>query len=165
MDSAKHIREAREDDFGEIWALIQPIISQGETYPYPRDTTRSEAERLWMHVPHKTFVWEENGKIRATYYLKPNQQGAGNHVCNCGYMVAPAARGKGIARALCEHSQTVARELGYKAMQFNLVVSTNASALKLWQSLGFATVGRLPGAFRHPTQGYVDAIVLYKWLE
>ncbi len=160
-----NIRAATEQDFEAIWAIFQPIVVAGETYPYPRETTKREAERIWMETPHKTFVGEENGKIVATYYIKPNQPGLGSHVCNCGYMVAPEARGKGIARALCEHSQAVAKELGYKAMQFNLVVSTNENALKLWQDLGFATVGRLPGAFAHPAKGYVDAFVMYKWLD
>src|SRR5690606_26260137 len=103
--------------------------------------------------------------ILGTYFIKNNQDGPGDHVCNCGYMVASAARGRGLATAMCEHSQRIARQLGYLAMQFNLVVSTNERAVQLWSRLGFATVGRLPRAFRHPTLGFVDALVMYKWLE
>jgi ribosomal protein S18 acetylase RimI-like enzyme len=109
-------------------------------------------------------VAEREGEILGTYYLKTNQAGGGAHVCNAGYMVAEAARGQGIARAMCVHSQDEARELGYLAMQFNFVVETNRGAIALWQSLGFETVGHLPRAFRHPQAGLVDARVMYKWL-
>ena len=97
--------------------------------------------------------------------MKINQAGPGNHVCNCGYMVSHLARGKGLATSMCEHSQEVARELGYKAMQFNFVASSNEGAVRLWDKLGFRTVGRLPNAFNHPVKGYVDALVMYKWLQ
>ena len=99
-----------------------------------------------------------------TYYIRPNQGGGGAHVCNCGYMTAPAARGRGLARAMCEASQDQARALGYKAMQYNLVLSTNTVAVGLWQRLGFDVVGQLPRAFDHPTKGLIDALVMYKWL-
>jgi ribosomal protein S18 acetylase RimI-like enzyme len=118
-----------------------------------------------MRVPRMTFVAAEGDEITGTYYIKANQAGGGGHVCNCGYMVADSARGRGVATALCEHSQSIARELGFKAMQFNFVVSTNESAVRLWTKLGFEIVGRLPRAFDHPAMGLVDALVMYKWLE
>ena len=117
-----------------------------------------------MQLPRKTFVAEDEGELLGTYYIKTNQQGPGSHVCNCGYMVSSAARGRGIATAMCQHSQIVAIELGYQAMQFNFVASTNEGAVRLWRKLGFEIVGRLPGAFKHPSIGYVDALVMYKWL-
>lgn len=159
------IREATRADFEQIWPLLREVAAAGETYAYPRDITKEQAAALWLDAPRKTYVLEEEGQILGTSYIKTNQAGPGDHVCNCGYMVAPEARGRGIATALCEHSQAVARELGYSAMQFNFVVSTNEPAVRLWQKLGFAIVGRLPGAFRHPGRGYVDALVMYKWLE
>lgn len=110
-------------------------------------------------------MFEEDGRILGTYYLITNQEGPGSHVCNCGYMVSRAARGKGLATQMCEHSQDVARELGYKAMQFNFVAASNTVAVRLWHSLGFETVGVLPKAFKHPEQGLVDAFVKHKWLE
>jgi len=118
-----------------------------------------------MELPRKTFVFEEGGTILGTYYIKTNHDGPGDHVCNCGYMVSAEARGRGVATIMCEHSQEVARALGYKAMQFNFVASTNEGAVRLWHDLGFETVGRLPKAFNHPTRGYVDALVMFKWLE
>lgn len=118
-----------------------------------------------MDLPRKTFVAEEKEGILGTCYIKTNQAGPGSHVCNCGYMVASKARGQGLATAMCEHSQKIAIELGYKAMQFNLVATSNEGAVRLWNKLGFDTVGRLPKAFNHPTEGYVDALVMYKWLE
>ncbi len=158
------IRPATANDFAAIWPIFEDIVSRGDTYAYPRATTQAEAERLWITNPRVTFVAEDAGVIVGTYFLKTNQDGPGDHVCNCGYMVAAAARGKGVASALCTHSQEIARELGYAAMQFNFVAATNTGAVRLWQKLGFEIVGTLPGAFRHPDQGYVDAFVMYKWL-
>lgn len=159
-----NIREATREDFDQIWPIFHEIVAAGETYTYPRDTTQEQALKIWLESPSKTFVCEEDGRILGTYFIKTNQTGAGDHVCNCGYMVSSAARGRGVASAMCEHSQAIARQLGYKAMQFNFVVSSNAGAVRLWHKLGFVTVGRLPRAFRHPSRGYVDALVMYKWL-
>lgn len=158
------IREASETDFDKIWPIFHEIVSAGETYAYSQDTTKEQALNIWLEVPRKTFIFEENGNIFGTYYLKTNQAGPGSHVCNCGYMVSSQARGKGLATSMCKHSQEVAKELGYKAMQFNFVVSSNEGAVRLWAKLGFETVGKLPKAFNHPTKGYVDALVMYKWL-
>ncbi|SDI60738.1 Ribosomal protein S18 acetylase RimI [Ferrimonas sediminum] len=159
------IRPATDADFEAIWAIFQPIAVAGETYGYDRDISREQAYELWMRGPRVTYVAEREGEVLATYYLKTNQAGPGNHVCNCGYMVAPAARGQGLASDLCRHSQQLAVSLGYRAMQFNFVAVTNTTAVKLWSKLDFQTVGRLPMAFCHPTQGYVDALVMYKWLD
>lgn len=159
------IREAIREDFSGIWPIFHDIVAAGETYAYPRDTSKEQALNLWIENPRKTYVFEENGQILGTYYIKTNQAGPGDHVCNCGYMVSPAARGRGLATAMCEHSQKTARKLGYKAMQFNFVASSNEGAVRLWEKLGFAIVGRIPKAFHHPSRGYVDALVMYKWLE
>jgi L-amino acid N-acyltransferase YncA len=159
------IREAIESDFDEIWLIFHEIAVIGQTYAYPRDITREEALKVWIELPRKTYVLVQDGEIKGTYYIKTNQLGGGSHVCNCGYMVSSKARGKGFATAMCEHSQRVATELGYKAMQFNFVISTNQNAIKLWTKLSFHTVGHLPKAFNHPEEGYVDAFVMYKWLE
>lgn len=159
-----NIRAATQDDFEQIWPIFRDIAAAGDTYAYPRDINREQARQLWLELPRKTFVAEEGGRILGTYYIKTNQAGPGSHVCNCGYMVSAAARGRGLASAMCEHSQQVALALGYRAMQFNFVASTNEGAVRLWTKLGFATVGRLPKAFHHPRLGDVDALVMYKWL-
>ena len=158
------IRQASAEDFDRIWPIFHAVVSAGDTYGYRRDTGFDEARRLWIELPRKTFIAEENGEVLGTYYLKTNQSGPGDHVCNCGYMVSAAARGRGLATHMCEHSQSLAVELGYKAMQFNFVASSNEGAVRLWTKLGFDTVGRLPKAFHHPFLGYVDALVMYKWL-
>lgn len=158
------IREATKKDFDAIWPIFHEIVSTGETYAYDCQITREEALIIWINNPRKTFVVEENGEVLGTYSLKTNQAGPGSHVCNCGYMVSSLARGKGLATLMCEHSQKVAVDLGYKAMQFNFVVETNETAVKLWLKLGFETVGRIPKAFEHPHCGLVDALVMYKWL-
>lgn len=158
------IREATQTDINQIWPIFHAIVSAGETYAYPQDTSKKEANRLWMDLPRKTYVAEEERQILGTYYIKTNQAGPGNHVCNCGYMVSSKARGKGLATSMCEHSQKIAIELGYKAMQFNFVAASNEGAIRLWEKLGFDIVGRLPMAFNHPDRGFVDALVMYKWL-
>ncbi|WP_416885868.1 GNAT family N-acetyltransferase [Marinospirillum sp.] len=159
------IRLAVAADFEQIWPFFKEIAAAGETYAYPRDLTQQEAAALWMSAPRETYVVEQQGQLVGSYYLKTNQAGPGSHVCNAGYMVAEAARGQGVAAAMCAHSLERARALGYLAMQFNLVVSTNQGAIALWQKMGFEVVGRLPRAFAHPTAGYVDALVMYQWLE
>lgn len=158
------IREATANDFDAIWPIFHEVVAAGETYGYDPQTTRESARELWMDYPRKTFVAEEEGKVLGTYYIKSNNAGPGAHVCNCGYMVSSAARGKGLATRMCEHSQEQALAMGYKAMQFNFVAASNEGAVALWTKLGFETVGRLPRAFDHPQQGLVDALVMYKWL-
>ena len=158
------IREATQEDFDQIWPIFHEIAVAGETYAYARDTTKEQARHLWMEYPRQTFVAEEDSRILGTYYLRTNYDGPGAHVCNCGYMVDAAARGRGLATSMCEHSQQEALKLGYKAMQFNFVAASNTDAVGLWTRLGFATVGRLPRAFNHPALGLVDALVMYKWL-
>src|SRR5882724_10755566 len=158
------IRLATAGDGDAIWAIMEPILRDGETYTPPRDTDKKAALAYWRAAEHEVFVAEENGKIVGTYFLRANQKGGGGHVANCGYMTAVSATGRGVARAMCAHSLDRARERGFRAMQFNFVISTNERAVRLWQSFGFEIVGRLPGAFQHPTLGYVDACVMYRTL-
>ena len=159
-----NIREARTEDWPAIWPIFHEVVNAGDTYAYDPHTSKEQGEKIWLQTPRQTRVVESGGKILATYYLKTNQAGPGGHVCNCGYMVASSARGQGLAARMCEHSLQQARALGYQAMQFNFVASSNSAAVHLWSKLGFATVGRLPGAFRHPSLGYVDALVMYQVL-
>ncbi|MFO1168822.1 MAG: GNAT family N-acetyltransferase [Rhodoblastus sp.] len=158
------VRPALPDDTGAIWSILEPTIRAGETYPLPRDMGERDALAYWFAPGHSVFVAVDGGRIVGTYYLRANTTGAGAHVANCGYMTAPDFFGKGVARAMCAHSLDEARRRGFRAMQFNLVISTNERAVRLWQAMGFAMVGRLPGAFRHPVHGYVDALVLFQTL-
>lgn len=158
------IRQALASDDASIWSIIGPVIRAGETYTLPRDMKESEAVRYWTASDRHTFVAAETGRVVGTYYLRTNQLGGGSHVANCGYMTEAGARGKGVARAMCEHSLAEARKLGFLAMQFNFVVSTNERAVRLWLSMGFEVVGRLPLAFRQPTGDYVDALVMSRTL-
>lgn len=151
-------------DSDSIWPILEPTIRAGETYTLPLDMPRQNALDYWFAPQHEVFVAEENGQIVGTYFLQPNQQGGGSHVANCGYITASWATGRGVARAMCAHSLDRARARGFKAMQFNFVVSTNKRAIALWQRFGFEIVGRLPGAFHHPAEGYVDAFVMYRSL-
>ena len=158
------IRPATPADAATIWAIIGPVIRAGETYTLDRDMGEAEALAYWMGVDKDVFVAEEDGVILGTYYLRTNQAGGGAHVCNCGYMTGAAATGRGVARAMALHSFEQAKARGFRAMQFNFVVASNTRAVGLWQSLGFAIVGRLPGAFDHPALGFVDALVMFRAL-
>jgi ribosomal protein S18 acetylase RimI-like enzyme len=156
------IRRANVDDRAAIWSIIGPVIRAGETYSLDRDISEDQALDYWMGSDKETFVADDGSAILGTYYMRPNQAGGGKHVCNCGYMTSAQATGRGVARQMCLHSLDHARNRGYRAMQFNFVVSTNERAIRLWETLGFAVVGRLPLAFRHPTQGFVDALVMFQ---
>lgn len=158
------VRPARKEDESAIWSILEPTIRAGETYALPRDMSAVEALSYWMGADRETFVAEDDGRILGTYYLRPNQAGGGDHVANCGYMTDAAAAGRGVARLMCEHSLSHARSRGYRAMQFNFVVSANERAIRLWRSFDFEVVGRLPDAFRHPARGYVDALVMFRAL-
>jgi predicted N-acetyltransferase YhbS len=159
------IRLFQEKDWPAVWQVIEPVFRAGETYPYARDISEGEAYKLWVSIPTATYIAvDQEGIILGSYYIKPNQIGLGDHICNCGYIVAENARGQGIASQMCEHSQREAVTQGFRAMQFNYVVSTNGSAVHLWKKLGFDVIGTIPEAFRHPLHGYVDAFIMYKLL-
>ena len=169
----REIREARltptaaadHDDWPAIWSILEPVFREGRTYTFAPDISEADARQAWMVLPAKTFVCEDAaGRMVGTYYLKANQPGQGRHVANCGYVVSADARGLGVASAMCVHSQQQARERGFRAMQFNFVVSTNEGAVRLWKQHGFQIVGTLPGAFHHPDHGFVDAFVMFKQL-
>ena len=159
------IRPAEPADADALWAILEPVIRAGETYAFPVSLSRSEALAFWQSPAHEVFVAESSGGVVGTYFMRPNQSGGGAHVANCGYMTAPSAAGRGVGGAMCAHSLVHAAVRGYRAMQFNFVVSTNERAVRLWRRHRFEVVGRLPGAFRHPTLGYVDVLVMFRFLE
>ena len=158
------IRPATRDDDVGVWRVVHEVVSAGDTYAFPPDPTREAALALWFPPGAWTYVGVLDGEVVATYLLKANQPGQGSHVANCGYMVAARAAGRGIGEALCRHSMDEARRLGFTAMQFNLVASTNRRAVELWRRCGFAIVGTVPKAFRHPSHGMVDAYVMHRFL-
>ena len=158
------IRPAEPRDAEAVAAILLPVIREGATYALDRDMSEAAALDYWTAPDKETFVAEDAGTIVGTYYLRANQAGGGNHVCNCGYMTSAAATGRGVARRMAAHSLDHARSRGFRAVQFNFVVSTNTRAVALWQSLGFDVVGRLPDAFAHPALGDVDALVMYRAL-
>lgn len=158
------IRRYDPADEDALWAMLEPVFRAGDTYAVDADISREAAIAFWTGGVHEAWVAEAEGAAIGTYYIQPNQMGGGRHVCNCGYVTAAAARGKGVARAMLEHSLDYARRAGFKAMQYNFVVSTNTRAIATWRAYGFDVVGRLPKAFRHPTEGDVDALVMFKAL-
>jgi ribosomal protein S18 acetylase RimI-like enzyme len=141
---------------------MEPIIRAGETYPLPSDLSKVGALDYWNGPEDEIFVLEEKDQILGTYHLRPNTAGGGAHVANVGYMTASAATGRGVGRRMVEHSLQRARERGFKAIQFNFVVSTNERAIRLYKSFGFDTIGTVPLAFLHPKQGYVDVLVMFR---
>lgn len=158
------IRPDTSADADALWAILHAVIATGDTYAFAPDLSRAEALAAWHPAGGHTFVAEHAGCLVGTYLLKANQSGLGNHVANCGYMVAPEARGQGLGETLCRHSLDQARSLGFVAMQFNSVVSTNHSAIALWERCGFSIVGTVPLAFRHARQGLVGIHVMHRLL-
>jgi len=158
------IRKATEPDFDSIWMIFKQVVAAGDTYVFSLDTSKREARGHWMSDSVHTYVACEENAILGTYIIRQNQPGLGSHVANAAFMVDPAAQGRGIGRLLGEHAIAQARDLGFEAMQFNFVVSTNTGAIALWEKLGFQIVGRLPKAFRHKQLGLVDAYVMHRFL-
>lgn len=158
------IRPATAGDHEAIWAILEPVIRAGETLALPRDLDRASALALWLAPERTTRLLVEGDVVLGIFYVRADQHGGGAHVANAGYVTAVDATGRGIARAMCAASFDLARDLGYRAMQFNFVISTNERAVALWQAMGFTIVGSLPGVFDHPRQGLVDAFVMHRWL-
>jgi ribosomal protein S18 acetylase RimI-like enzyme len=164
VEGAIVIRAATSADGEAIWSILEPTIRLGETYTLPRDLSRDDALAFWFAPGHETFVADIDGRTVGTYFLRQNQAGGGRHVVNCGYITGTRAEGRGVGRAMLEHSLARAKVRGFRAMQFNFVVSSNERAVRTWQAYGFEIVGRLPQAFAHPRLGFVDALVMFKVL-
>ncbi len=192
MAEAIAIRPATAADNPALWSMLEPVFRAGDTYAMDPEIPRDDALAFWCGGNHSAFIAEapspsthpsrpefffdeissggvaegDGGQTAplGTYYICPNHGGGGAHVCNCGFVTAPAARGRGVARAMLVHALDTAREMGYRAMQFNFVVETNTRAIAIWLDHGFEVVGRLPGAFRHPQHGDTDALVMYRHL-
>jgi L-amino acid N-acyltransferase YncA len=158
------IREADPADWPAIWKIFRVVVGAGETYSFAPDTPEADAQRLWMTPPAHAYVAVVGDDVVGTYMIRPNQPGLGAHVANAGFMVAPGASGRGVGRAMAHHALDEARTQGFEAMQFNFVVTTNVRAIRLWQSLGFAIVGTVPGAFQHREQGLIDVHIMHRWL-
>jgi ribosomal protein S18 acetylase RimI-like enzyme len=160
------IRPYRPEDWDQIWAVLEPVFRAGDTYAIRTDIIPGEAREYWTSRPKQVFVAidETTGQLLGTYYVRPNFDGPGSHVCNCGYIVAEQSRGQGVASRMCEHSLAEAAARGFRAMQYNLVVSTNERAVRLWKHMGFEIIGTVPGGFRHPRLGFVDAHIMHKRL-
>jgi len=159
-----HIRKAIDQDRHEVWDIFTAVIQTGDTYVFAPDTPKEDLDKIWFSPSMETYVLEDNGQILGTYVIKPNQIDLGSHIANGSYMVHPQAQGRGIGNLLCEHSLIEAKRFGFKAIQFNLVVSTNKVAVKLWQKHGFEIIGTIPEGFNHATMGYVDAYIMFRKL-
>ena len=159
-----HIRKAKSKDHDSIWQIIQEVISKGDTYVFAPDSSRKEMLDYWCSQDKHCYVAEIENSIVGTFIIKDNFPGLGSHVANAAYMTLPSAFGKGIGRSMGEFSIREAKRLGYRSMQFNIVVKTNERAMRLWQKLGFEIKGEIPEAFNHRTMGYVDAFILWRKL-
>jgi ribosomal protein S18 acetylase RimI-like enzyme len=164
VTAARVIREINVDPFERVWPILETVIAGGDTFVYRPDQTVDDVRHGWAGPPSRCFIAERNGAIAGCYDIKPNQPGLGDHVANAGYAVAADARGQGVASAMCEHSMQQARRAGFTAMQFNFVVATNTTAVRLWQRHGFQIVGQVPGAFRHAKHGLTDVYIKHRTL-
>lgn len=158
------IRDYCPTDAAAVAAILTPVFRAGDTYAVDVDLTESQALDYWAGGEKRVFVAEKDGLLLGTYYVVRNFKGGGSHVCNCGYVTGDQARGQGVARMMLAHSLDMAKALGFRAMQYNSVISTNTRAIEIWKRAGFDVIGRLPEAFYHPVQGYVDALVMYRQL-
>jgi len=158
------IRQAHSNEFSSIWPLFQAVIKTGDSHVFPIDMSESDAEHYWMNPAHKVFVAENDEQLVATYILKANHLGLGSHIANASFMVDPMHHGKGIGSAIGSHCIQTAKELGFKGIQYNIVISTNHAAVALWKKLGFQIIGTTPKGFKHLSLGYVDTYIMYREL-
>lgn len=157
------VEKQADSDWPDVWRVLEPVVRAGDSYPIPTDFSEEQTRSFWMmENGYHAVARDDTGAVVGVYYIKPDQGGPGNHICNAGYAIAPGARGKGYATRLCLQSQEQARALGYLGMKYNLVVSTNTAAVKAWKRAGMEIIGAVPKAFRHPTEGLVDAFIMYK---
>ncbi len=159
-----NIREAILDDHTAVWKIFKSVIETGENFVFDPKTKKESLGRLWFGDSMKTYVVVEDTKILGSYYIKPNQPGLGSHIANCGYMVNTNSLGKGVGKLMCAHSIENSTKMGYKAIQFNMVVSSNKIAVKLWESFGFKIIGTIPDGFKHAKKGYVDTYIMHRKL-
>lgn len=160
--SALQIRPAIQADLDAVWQLWKEVMDQQVYFPYDDSYTRAQIEESWVNLGNSIFVAEKDASILGAYILKPNQPGYGSHIANAAYMVDARVRGQQIGGRLCAHSIAAASNLGYRGMQFNLVVSTNKAAIRVWQQHGFEIIGTIPGGFYHQDLGYVDAYIFFR---
>lgn len=158
------IREATATDQNAIWAMLEPVVRAGEVFALPREMTCEQGLAYWFAAGNWVFIAEDDGLVVGSYYVRANQRGGGSHVANCGYLTAEWALGRGVAGAMCAHSLEFAKSVGFRAMQFNFVASTNEAAVHLWRKHGFEVLALLPEAFEHPKLGFVDALVMWRKL-
>lgn len=163
-DKSIIIRKAEAKDQARIWAILKPIFRAGETYAVETDISEADGLAYWTAGSYTSFVAKQDGKILGTYFVCPNQGGHGAHICNCGFATHKDAEGKGIARAMLEHSLETAPQMGFRAMQFNFVLASNLRAVAIWKKYGFEVIGQIPEAFDHPEDGFVDALIMHKRL-
>ncbi|VAW21642.1 hypothetical protein MNBD_ALPHA11-751 [hydrothermal vent metagenome] len=164
MSKGIKIRTASIADRQGIWKILEAVIREGKTYPFPRDMNQKDALDYWLAKNHNTFVAVLDGEILGTYYLRPNNLGGGSHIANCGYATHKNARRKGIAKSMCKHSLVQAKEAGFTPLQFNFVIISNQGAIKLWTAMGFDTLCTLPKVFDHPELGMIDALLMFREL-
>ncbi|MCF6156832.1 MAG: GNAT family N-acetyltransferase [Candidatus Brocadia sp.] len=158
------IRKAKDADFEDIWDIFHQVVKRGDTFAFDPQASKEDCRALWMSPQVHTYVAELQNKILGTYILKNNQPGLGAHVANAAYMVHPDVRGQGVGKSLGSHSIKQAKRLGFSAIQFNFVVSTNIIAIQLWLKLGFKIVGAVPKAFNHKKLGFVDVYIMHRFV-
>jgi GNAT superfamily N-acetyltransferase len=155
------IRDARDDDWAGIWPIVAEVLAEGDAFTYDPDMTEDEGRGMWLPpAPWHTSVTVEGDQVLGAATWGPNQSGPGSHISNANFIVASAARGRGVGTALVEDTLARARAEGYAGMQFNAVTETNP-VVALYRRFGFEIIGTVPGAFIHPTKGRVGLHVMY----
>ncbi len=158
------IRKAEDKDKPAVWQIIRAVLAGDNTYVFPSNSTEEEMTAYWFATDKLVFVALSEGVVVGTFWIKANQPGHGEHVANAAYMVAPAASGKGVGKKMALFSLDTARQAGFTAMQFNIVIKTNTVAVKLWQSIGFEIIGEIPDAFDNGRDGPANAYIMYRKL-
>jgi ribosomal protein S18 acetylase RimI-like enzyme len=158
------INSLNEEAFGQLFQIFSEISASGLSWPYSYNLTEDKFRAIWFVPGNTGYVAQIDGLVAGAYFIKPQWPDRGAHVATAQYMVSSRCRGQGVGHLLCSHSIQTAKELGFSSLQFNLVVSTNEPALKLYGKLGFKIVGKLPSTFDHPELGWIDTYVMHRFL-
>lgn len=157
--------EVGPEAFAKIWPFFRDILAEGLTYAYPREVTFEQGRDIWFEKGRTVYIAEDaEGRVLGTCYLRANREGPASHVANAGFMVAPEGRGQGLAKRMGHFIVEQARGRGFRALQFNFVVSTNTHAVKAWQAIGMDIIGTIPEGYQLPDGRFVDAYVMYRKL-
>lgn len=154
------IRKYEKEDLPEMIRIWNEVVEDGVAFPQ-EEPLSEETGKVFFAGQSYCGVAEEEGKLFGLYILHPNNVGRCGHICNASYAVSRESRGRHIGEALVRDCLKKGKEKGFRILQFNAVVASNASARHLYEKIGFLQLGRIPEGFRMKDGSYEDICPYY----